>query len=112
MDIVYERGKASAQDVLEAMQDPPSYSAVRALLKVLEDKGHLAHEQEGAKYVFLPTRPHEEAAESALQQVVRTFFGGNAAIAAATLISGEGRLSEDEAARLNALIEEAMEKGR
>ncbi|HEY0866831.1 MAG TPA: BlaI/MecI/CopY family transcriptional regulator [Fimbriimonas sp.] len=108
MDIVYERERASAQEVLDALPDPPSYSTVRALLKILEDKGQLAHEQEGARYVYLPTKPREAAAKSALRQVVRTFFGGSVSDVVATLLSDkEMDLSDKDREELRKLIEEA-----
>ena len=108
MDIVYQHGQASALQVLEGMPDPPSYSAVRALLRILEEKGHLSHVQEGAHYVFLPTQPRQSAARSAIQQVVRTFFGGSVERAVTTLLSDdETQLSEADIARLTDLIARA-----
>jgi predicted transcriptional regulator len=113
MEILYQRGRASASEVLEALPDPPSYSAVRALLRVLETKGHARHVREGARYVYLPTQPRSRAAQSALTQVVRTFFGGSVEQAVATLLSDEDlHLSDEELARLAALIEQAKEGGR
>ena len=73
MEIIYEVGRVSAAEVRERMPDPPSYSAVRAMLRILEEKGHVRHEQDGPRYVFLPTVPREEASESALRSVIRTF---------------------------------------
>src|ERR1041385_192803 len=86
MDILYARGQASVSEVLEAMEDPPSYSAVRALMNVLVRKGHLKHRQEGLRYVYTPTHPRKLAARSALERTVRTFFDGSAERAAAALI--------------------------
>src|SRR5262245_54061531 len=86
MDVLYERGKASAAEVLEAMPDPPSYSAVRAMLRVLEEKGHALHEQDGTRYIYAPAVPREAARESALQRLVQTFFGGSTEQAVAALI--------------------------
>ena len=77
MDAIYRRGQATAAEVLQDMPDPPSYSAVRAMLRVLEEKGHLQHVQQGPRYVFLPTVPRDQARRSALQQLVRTFFDGS-----------------------------------
>jgi len=90
MDIVYELGRASAADVLQRLPDAPSYSAVRALLRVLEDKGHLRHEHDGPRYVYLPTTPRERARETAMRRVVRTFFGGSTERAVAALLDLEG----------------------
>ncbi len=113
MEIVYERGRATAAEVLERLPDPPSYSAVRAMLRILEDKGHLRHEQDGPRYVFLPTVPREEARDSALKRVVRTFFDGSAEGAMAALIDlGVSDLDEEALERLADLIEEARREGR
>src|SRR3954453_19903670 len=78
MDAIYRRGRATAAEVLEDMPDPPSYSAVRAMLRLLEEKGHVRHEQDGPRYVFLPTVHRDRASRSALTHVVRTFFDGSA----------------------------------
>ncbi|HET7040109.1 MAG TPA: BlaI/MecI/CopY family transcriptional regulator, partial [Gemmatimonadales bacterium] len=78
MDAIYQMGEATAQDVLDHLPDPPSYSAVRALLRILEDKGHLRHRSEGQRYVYLPTVSRDRARVSALRQLVRTFFDGSA----------------------------------
>jgi len=113
MEIVWERGRATAAEVRAHMPDPPSYSAVRAQLRILEDKGHLRHEQEGPRYVFLPTVPPEEASETALRKLVRTFFGGSPEGAMAALLDLEGDHLDDEALeRLSELIEEAKREGR
>ena len=99
MEIVYEFGRASAADVRERMPDPPSYSAVRAMLRILEDKGHIRHEQVGPRYVFLPTVPREQASENALRRLVRTFFDGSPEGAMAALLDLEGDHLDDEALR-------------
>ena len=99
MEIVYELGKASAADVRERMPDPPSYSAVRAMLRILEDKGHIQHEQDGPRYVFLPTVPREQASENALRRLLRTFFDGSPEGAMAALLDLEGDHLDDEALR-------------
>ena len=113
MEIVWERGRATAAEVRAHMPDPPSYSAVRAQLRILEDKGHLRHEQDGPRYVFLPTVPREEASETALRKLVRTFFGGSPEGAMAALLDLEGDHLDDEALeRLSELIEEAKREGR
>jgi len=108
MDVVYRLGRATAQDVRDHLPDPPSYSAVRALLRILEDKGHLNHHQDGPRYVYVPTVPREKARAAALRQLVRTFFDGSAGAAAAALLdlSASG-LSDAELAQLEALIERA-----
>jgi predicted transcriptional regulator len=113
MDVIYQRGQATAGDVLEGLPDPPSYSAVRALLRVLETKGHVRHKQEGNRYIYLPIQPRNRAAQSALAQVVQTFFGGSVEQTVATLLSdADTRLSEEELSRLAELIEQAKEGGR
>ena len=111
MDVVYQRGQAGAAEVLAALPDPPSYSAVRALLRVLEEKGHLRHRREGPRYVFRPTVPREKARRSALARVVRTFFDGSTPAAAAALLD-ESRLSPADLDRLQALIARARQEGR
>jgi predicted transcriptional regulator len=111
MDAVYRAGKATVAEVREALPDPPTYSTVRALLRVLEEKGHLKHQEDGARYVYLPTRLRQTAAKSALSKVVQTFFGGSVERTVATLLtSGEAKLSEDEYRRLATLIEEARQQ--
>ena len=86
MDIIYARGQATAAEVTAALADPPSYSAVRALLRILEQKGHLRHQEDGPRYVFLPTVSRDRARRSALRSLVKTFFDGSPAQAAAALI--------------------------
>ncbi len=113
MDVVYRQGRTTAAEVLAGLPDPPSYSSVRALLRVLEDKGHLRHVEEGKRYVYLPTQARPVAARSALTQVVQTFFGGSVEKAVTTLLShSDAQLSEEELARLAALIDQAREGGR
>lgn len=113
MDIVYRLGRATANDVLANLADPPSYSAVRALLKVLETKGHLKHRQDGPRYVYLPVVKRENARVSALTQVIRTFFDNSAAQAVAALIETEGGgLSKSELDELGKLINRARKEGR
>src|SRR5215217_5929646 len=113
MDVVYRVGKAAVTDVLERLPDPPSYSAVRALMRILEEKGHLSHEQDGPRYVYLPTVPRDAAQASALSHMVRTFFGGSAEAAVAALLDlPEGGMSEGELSRLSQLIDEARGQGR
>ncbi len=108
MEAVYAFGKATAAEILERIPDPPSYSAVRALLKVLEDKGHLRHESDGPRYVYLPTVPRETARASALERLVTTFFGGSAEGAMAALLDlGRGDLDPEALDRLAERIEQA-----
>jgi predicted transcriptional regulator len=111
MDIIYERGQATAADIVGRLQDPPSYSAVRAMLRILEAKGHLRHESQGPRYVFFPTVPREQASRSALRGLVRTFFDGSTTQAVAALLE-QSRLSEADLARLAELIDEARKEGR
>ena len=113
MDAIYRRGRATAAEVLEDMLDPPSYSAVRAMLRVLEEKGHLRHEQQGPRYLFLPTVPREQARRSALRQLVRTFFDGSTEQTVAALLDlSDRKLSDAELDRLSRLIDEARKEGR
>ena len=112
MEIVYELGRATAAEVLERLPDPPSYSAVRALLRVLEEKGHLEHEQDGPRYLFRPTVPREAARATALKRLVRTFFDGSAEGAVAALLDLEPEdLDERALDRLAQLIEKARAEG-
>src|SRR5438105_5686013 len=108
MDIIYQRGLATAAEVLEGMPDPPSYSAVRAMLRVLEEKGHLRHEQQGPRYVFVPTLPRDKARRSALNQLLQTFFEGSAEKAVAALLDmSSPQLSDEELERLALMIDQA-----
>ena len=106
MDIVYRRGRATASEVLADLPDPPTYSTVRGMLRYLEEKGHLRHEQEGPRYVYLPTSAKKEVRASALSHLVRTFFDGSTAAAAAALLESKP-LSAEEYERLSKLIEAA-----
>jgi predicted transcriptional regulator len=113
MDVIYRLGRATAADVHDALPDRPSYSTVRALLRVLEGKGHLRHVEDGPRYVYSPTVPRERARESALRQVVSTFFGGSTEAAVATLLDlSAARLSDSELNRLAGLIAQAKKEGR
>src|SRR3954462_4119595 len=112
MDVIYRRGRATAAEVLEDIPDPPSYSAVRAMLRLLEEKGHVRHEQDGPRYVFLPTVNRDRARKSALKHVVRTFFDGSATDAVAALLEGDGKLSGSELDRLSQIIDDARQEGR
>ncbi len=113
MDIAYRLGSATAADVLAALPDPPSYSAVRAMLRILEEKGHLTHRHDGPRYVYSPVVPRTAARQSALRSLVRTFFDGSATQAAAALLDMSGsRLTPDEAEQLTRLIEKAKREGK
>ena len=113
MDIIYKSGRATAAEVKDAMASPPSYSAVRATLRVLVEKGHLSHKEDGPRYVYLPTVPADQARQSALQRVLRTFFDGSTKNAVAALLDmGASKLSPDELERLGQMIEEAKNEGR
>lgn len=113
MDVVYARGRVTVGDVLEKLPDPPSYSAVRAMLRKLEAKGHVRHSQEGASYVYEATVPRESASESALERLIRTFFDDSPSKTVAALLDLKGEeLSERELAELAELIERARGKGR
>ncbi len=113
MDVVYRLGRATALEVREALPDPPSYSSVRALLRVLEEKGHLRHEQDGPRYAFLPTVPRDKARRSALRQLVQTFFEGSTAQAVAALLGEPGaKLTDEDLDRLSRLIDQAREEDR
>jgi BlaI family penicillinase repressor len=113
MDILYRTGKASASEVREAMADAPGYSAVRAMLRVLEEKGHVKHQAEGLKYVYLPTMAQDKAKRSAVKHVLDTFFSGSAEqIVAALLDVSATRLTRDELDRMSELIEKAKREDK
>lgn len=113
MDIVYAQGEASAAAVHAALPDPPSYSAVRALLAILVDKSHLKHRAEQGRYIYFPTRRRAQAGRSALRRVLDTFFQGSLEKAVAALLQGsDGKLSEEELRRLGQLIQQARKEGR
>ena len=113
MDIVYAQGEASAADVLAALPDPPSYSAVRALLAILVEKGHLKHRSEQGRYIYTPTRRRALVGRSALRRVLDTFFEGSLEKAVAALLQGsDASLSPEELQRLAQLIQQARKEGR
>ena len=113
LDILYSQEKATAAEVREKMPDPPSYSAVRAMLRILEEKGHVTHQDDGVRYVFLPVVPREKATQAALRHVVDTFFGGSREGAMAALLDDtERKLTDEELDRLSRLIEQARQEGR
>ena len=115
MDIIFARGEASGAEVLSALPDPPGYSAVRAMLRILEEKGHLKHKEDaggGGKYIYFPTTPHGQAAKTAFARVLETFFAGSLENAvAAHLTDPRIKLSAEEIERLKSLIEQASQRG-
>lgn len=113
MSIVYRLGLATAAEVLALVDDPPSYSAVRSHLRILEEKGHLRHEQDGPRYLYFPTLPRDRARLGALRQVLHTFFDGSASQAVAALLDSSDRsLGKDELEQLAKVVEQARKEGR
>jgi len=113
MEILYQRGKASAGEIREGMPDPPSYSAVRATLRVLEEKGHIKHEAEGLKYVYVPMVNQAKAKRSAVKNLLDTFFGSSPEqVVAALLDVSSKRLTHEELDRMAEMIERAKKEGR
>jgi BlaI family transcriptional regulator, penicillinase repressor len=112
VDILYAQGRATAAEVQTALPDPPSYSAVRAMLRILEEKGHVRHEQDGPRYVYVPIVARDNAKRSALRHMLRTFFDGSAEQAISALLDdSSARLSEAELDRLARLISQARRNG-
>lgn len=113
MDLLYRAGKATAAEVLDGLPDAPSYSAVRALLRILETKGHVRHEEEGRAYVYMPITRRSDARQSALSHLLKTFFDNSAeqAVAALLAIKGE-KMSAAELERMSKLIDRAKKEGR
>jgi predicted transcriptional regulator len=112
MDFLYQNGRATAAEVQAHIPDPPGYSAVRAMLRVLEEKGHVRHEQDGPRYVYLPRVARERAKRSALRHVVQTFFDGSAEQAVAALLDDRSaKLSDADLDRLARLIDRARQEG-
>jgi predicted transcriptional regulator len=113
MEILFQRGKASASEVREAMEDAPSYSAVRAMLRVLEEKGHLKHQAEGLKYVYVPVVTREKAKRSAVKHLLDTFFSDSPEqVVAALLDVSSKRLTHEELDRMAEMIEKAKREGK
>jgi BlaI family penicillinase repressor len=113
MDIIHRKGEATALEVNEALPSPPSYSAVRALLRILKDKGRLKHRKDGARYVYLATESREKASRSALKRVITTFFGGSIEQAVAALLDGsDSGLSKADLDKLQTIINQAKKEGR
>jgi predicted transcriptional regulator len=112
IDILYSNGRATAAEVQAALPDPPSYSAVRAMLRILEEKGHVRHEQDGPRYVYLPTVARDNAKKSALRHMLQTFFDGSASQAISALLDDKNaRFSDAELDRLAKVIEQARKGG-
>jgi predicted transcriptional regulator len=112
MDILYKRGRATASEVLDELPGTPHYSTVRTQLRVLEEKGHVTHEEDGVRYVYMPAVPRRAARKSALRHLVDTFFDGSAEQVVAAVLGGEGtKLSEDELDRIADLMEKAKKEG-
>jgi predicted transcriptional regulator len=108
LEILHRLGKATAAEVQESLTDPPSYSAVRSILRILEEKGHVSHSEEGKRYVYATVEPQTSAARGALQQVIRNFFGGSLEHAVSAFLSdSESEISKDELKRLAERIEQA-----
>lgn len=112
LDILYQRGQATAAEVQSELPEPPSYSAVRALLRILEEKGHVRHEQDGPRYVYLPTVPRDNAQRSAMRHMLQTFFDGSAEQAISALLDdASAKLSPAELDRLARMIDTARKSG-
>ena len=112
MDFLYRLGRATAAEVQANIPDPPGYSAVRAMLRVLEEKGHVRHEQDGPRYVYVPRVARDRAKRQALRHVVRTFFDGSAEQAMAALLDDRStKLSDEDLDRLARLIDQARQEG-
>lgn len=108
VEVLYQLGEASVADVREQLPDPPSYSAVRAMLNLLVEKGHLTYREEGRRYIYRPARPKTRVRKSALQKLVQTFFAGEPVDAMAALMDGTaGKLNRDDVARLKKMIDDA-----
>jgi predicted transcriptional regulator len=111
MDILYQRGRATAAEIHEQLADPPSYSAVRAKLRVLEEKGHIRHETQAARYVYSPVVARDRAKQSALKHLLATFFDNSAEQALTALLELKPGLSADKLDDLSRLIEKAKKEG-
>ena len=112
MDVLYQRRQASSAEIQDSLPDAPSYSAVRALLRILEQKGHVRHEEKDLRYVYIPTAPRDRVRRTALRHVVETFFDGSAAQAVAALLDpSTARVSSDELERIAKLIAKVRRGG-
>jgi len=112
MDVLYRRGRATAAEVMAELPGEPNYSTVRTQLRVLEEKGHVLHDEEGPRYVYAPAVPRHAARKSALKHLVETFFDGSAEQVVAAVLGGEAsRLSDEDLERISELIEKARKDG-
>jgi len=113
MDVIFQLGEASVSDVLARLPDPPSYSAVRTMIRLLEAKGFLRHRQDGNRYMYRPTQSHETASRSALQHLLATFFGGSATDAMAAILDlSADEMTDADLKRMERLIDEARQEGQ
>lgn len=113
MDVIFQLGEASVSDVRNGIPDPPSYSAVRTMIRLLEAKGFLSHRRDGTRYVYRPTQSRERARRSALQHLLKTFFSESPTDAVAAILDVKsGDLTEDDLKRIERLIDEARKEGR
>ncbi len=113
MDVLHTKESATAAEVRAALPDPPGYSAVRALLRILEEKGHIRHRQDGVRYIYLPRTSKAAASRSALKRLVSTFFQGSVTQAMAALLeTADTQLSEAELGKLQQIIKQAKKEGR
>jgi predicted transcriptional regulator len=113
LDVLYRVGRATAAEVQKTMTDPPSYSAVRTFLRILEDKKLVRHEQDGARYVYVPTIKRERASRSALRHVLNTFFAGSVTQAISALLDEDSKhLSEQDCQRLSVMIEQSRREDK
>lgn len=113
LEAVYRLGAASASDIISELPDPPSNSAVRTFLRILEEKGHVTHTQDGARYIYHPTKPRPPVAREALYKLMETFFGGQPEqIVNALLTDEERKLSSEDIEKLSAMIAEAQQRGK
>ena len=111
MDVLYAQGRATVAEVLEKLPDPPSYSSVRAMLRYLEDKGYVRHDEDGPRYVYSPSAPKAEVRHSALSHVVTTFFDGSVSSVVASLIESTS-LPDEEYQRLSRLLDDAAKAAK
>jgi predicted transcriptional regulator len=113
LDTIYRLGKASAADIREALPDPPTYTAVRTHLAILQEKGHVKFESDGTRYIYEPVVPRDEMAKSVIDGVLNTFFGGSIERVVSTLIDNEeSHITPEQLDRLAQIIEEARKEGR
>ncbi len=112
MDVLYRLGRATAAEIMDGLPGAPSYSTVRTQLRVLEEKGHVRHDEQGLRYVYTPRVPRHSARRSALKHLVDTFFDGSSAKVVAALLGGDARLTEEELDRIAALVHDARRDAR